>query len=895
MSSPFIRASLRLPLAFFASGAAALLFEVLWFRALGRVLGNTVWAGALVLTAFMLGIALGGMLAARWAERIRRPALAFSAAEVTVTLSGSLLVWGLPAAEAVIGDWLAPLAAHPAALSTSRLLLALAAMLVPTTAMGTTLAFGVRVLAQRDTTKALGTLYAANTFGACVAPLLAEYYLIGALGLSGTAAVAAALDLVAAALAWTSGTPSPPSLPPSPKAGSSPRRLLATAALAGGLALALEVVWFRLLLLYAPGTDKTFAMMLTLVLAGIAVGGALAPALARVRFAWIPASCSLAVVLGYALTRPGSGLEMIHYGLPLMLPAAVLSGALFTLLGTELRSTSANPQAPIARLVSTNALGSACGSALAGFALLPRLGIETSLLVLAAGYAALPLLFVRRPAPWKAVVPAVIAAMGLLLFPAGRTASHLAQAANVYQKLDGSSVVQVTQGPTTTLQLLQREQFGEPVSWRILSDHFSMTAIDPFGLRYMQLFAWLPLSLHPAPRRGLLISYGAGNTAQALLDEPELHSLTVVDVSPEMLASSRTIHSAQDPLLDPRVNVMLEDGRQFLRTRREQFDIITGEPPPPAMAGVVNLYTREYFAALAARLAPGGLATYWLPVDQMEPNGARAVVAAFCSAFADCSLWTGFRFQWVLLGGRDFDSRPSLQRFARLWRDPSSAPRIAANGFEHPEQLGATFLADATQLARWYGGTPPLDDDHPKRIVADLLRPKPLDEYLALLAPGDARGRFETSAWIAAHWPAGLARATEPYFDPQPILNGQFEATEQELQLVDEFLRESDLRVPVLWLLGSNVPEQQALARRLRAVGAEERLRPDYAYASAVGALADRKFAEAARLFTAAAKAAPQQAGAPAAYAWCRAGRPKKAARVPGAERLPPALRCWKR
>jgi predicted membrane-bound spermidine synthase len=884
-----IRDSLRLPLAFFASGAAALLFEVLWFRALGRVLGNTVWAGALVLTAFMLGIALGGILAARWAGRVRRPALAFAAAEITVALSGGLLVWGLPAAEPAIGEWLAPLAGHPAALSASRLLLALAAMLVPTTAMGTTLALGVRALGNRNTAKALGALYAANTFGACVAPLLAEYRLIGALGLAGTAGVAAALDLVAAALAATTGA-SPPPVASARENGPPPWCLLAVAALAGGLALALEVVWFRLLLLYAPGTDKTFALMLTILLAGIAAGGAVAPALARLRIEWMPALCSLAVVLGYALAVPALGQEMLHHALLLMLPTAVLSGALFTLLGAELRAGLANPQAPVARLVSANALGGACGSALAGFALLPRLGMETSLLALAAGYAVLPMLFVRRPVSWKPFFPAALATLGLLLFPAGRIESHLAQAARVYQELDGSSVVEVTQGPTTTLQLLGRERFGEAAWWRLLTDGYSMTGIDRGSLRYMQLFAWLPLSLHPAPRRALLISYGAGNTARALLDEPELQSLTVVDVSPEILAASRTIHGARNPLLDPRVRVVLEDGRHFLRTRRERFDIITGEPPPPAMAGVVNLYTREYFGALAERLAPGGLATYWLPVNQLEPDGARAVTAAFCSAFPDCSLWTGFRFQWVLLGGRDFASRPALERFARLWREPSRG--LAASGFEHPGQLGAAFLADATQLALWYGDTPALNDDHPKRIASDV-KPRPLDEYFSLLAPADARRRFESSAWIAAHWPVGLARATMPYFDPQPILNGQFETSDQDLHLVDDFLRGSDLRTPVLWLLGSDVPEQQALARRLRVASPEERRRPDYAYASAVGALADRKFSDAARLFAEAAKSAPQQAGPPAAYAWCRAGRPKEAAQVPGAERLAPALRCW--
>src|SRR4051812_20740371 len=145
---------LGLPLAFFASGAAALLFEVLWSRALGRVLGNTVWAGALVLTAFMLGLALGGVLAARWTQRIRRPARAFAVAEATVAVTGTLIVWALPELEALAGSWLAPLVEHSGLLGAVRLLLSLAALLVPTTAMGMTLAFGVRALADKETTRA---------------------------------------------------------------------------------------------------------------------------------------------------------------------------------------------------------------------------------------------------------------------------------------------------------------------------------------------------------------------------------------------------------------------------------------------------------------------------------------------------------------------------------------------------------------------------------------------------------------------------------------------------------------------------------------------------------------------------------------------------------------------
>jgi spermidine synthase len=886
-----------LPFAFLASGAAALLFEVLWFRALGRVVGNTVWAGALVLTAFMLGMALGGVLAARCARWIRRPTRAFAAAEITVAVTGSLLVWTLPGLEALIGQWLSPLVEHSTVLAGVRLLLALAAMLVPTTAMGMTLAFGVRILAHKDTARALGTLYAANTFGACVAPLLAEYCLIGELGLRGTALVAACLNLLAAVLALQH-----PQLPRAAEPGvattfRSPARLLVAAAVAGALALGLEVIWFRLLILYAPGSDTAFALMLTIVLLGIALGGALAPLLARASFAWVAAASSLAVVAGYLVAGPlhiPGPPELIHYAIPLMLPAALLSGSLFILLGAELRGESENPQPAIGRLTTANALGAAMGAALAGLVLLPQLGIEGSLFLLAAGYALLPILLIDARAMWRSLWPVVPAAAGLLFFPFGRMEMHLAEAAFSYRLGKAAKVVKVIEGPTTTLQILRYERFGEAAAWRLLTDSYSMTATDHYVLRYMQLFAWLPLSLHPEPRRALLISYGAGNTAQALLSEPRLTQLTVVDVSPEILAASSVIHGDRDPLRDPRVRLVREDGRHYLRTRREQFDIITAEPPPPVIAGVVNLYTREYFMALAERLAPGGLATYWLPVSQLDPSGARAVIAAFCHAFPDCTLWVGVSYDWILMGGREFKHRASAQHFARLWRDPVAAPRLAANGFEQPAQLGAAFLADAAQLRRWYGAAPELTDDHPKRLAAELALDRPVEEYRPWLHPDRALRRFEASSWVAAHWPAELIRQSPQYFAVQPVLNGQIPADPvKSLRDVDTLLRHTDLRIPVLWLLDSDVTEQEIVNRRLAGDGAEHSLRPEYAYPLGVRALVERDYAQAAALFAEAAQRNPRQAGALAAYALCRAGSPRQAAAVKGANFLMPELRCW--
>ena len=846
---------MRLALAFFDSGAAALLFEVLWFRALGRALGNTVWAATVVLTAFMLGIAIGDMLAARWAPR--HAGRAFAAAELTVAAAGSLVVWALPAFEWTIAQWLAPLEGHGAALAGARLLLALAALLVPTIAMGMTLPLGVRMLADRETTRALGGLYAANTFGACVAPLVAEFLLIEQLGLRGTALAGAGLNLLAASLGLLH--PVPEIAVSTKGVARAPRRFLAAAAAAGALALGLEVVWFRLLLLHAAGTDTSFALMLMLLLAGVALGGVAASLVARWRLVWIVAAASAAVALGYRLASPAeTAAGVLRYAVPLMLPAAMLSGVVFTLLGAALRADSADPRPAIGQLTSANTLGAAFGAALAGLVLLPRLGMETSLFALAAGYALLALLFVGPRAGWRSWLPAAAAAAVLWFFPFGLMQSHLSQAAQVYRGLDGSRVVSVTEGPVTTLQVLQSERFGQPAGWRLVTDSYSMSGIERNSVRYMQFFAWLPLALHPAPRRALLISYGAGNTAQALLDEPSLRRLTVVDLSPEILAASPLLHRERDPLRDPRVHLVLEDGRHYLFSRDERFDIITGEPPPPGIAGVVNLYTYEYFTALAKRLAPGGLASYWLPVHQLEPRGARSVIAAWCEAFPDCSLWAGSSYNWVLLGGRGFENRAHRGHVARLWENPAAAPRIAASGFEHPAQLGAAFLADAAQLRGWIGGTPLLTDDYPKRIAAPPPPGLSLDEYSLWLNPEAARQRFTASTWIERHWPQGLREQSLQFFSVQPIVNGQVTGEPaKQLPIVDWLLRGTQLQIPVYWLLGSDIVEQRIVEKLPH--------RPEHAYARGVRALAEREYARAAVFF--------QEAGnrTLAAYATCRA------------------------
>src|SRR5207244_9155885 len=137
------------------------------------------------------------------------------------------------------------------------------------------------------------------------------------------------------------------------------------------------------------------------------------------------------------------------------------------------------------------------------------------------------------------------------------------------------------------------------------------------------------------------ISYGVGITAHTLTQARQLDSIDVVDISKSILDLSSIVWpGSANPLADRRVHAHIEDGRFFLLTTPRRFDLITAEPPPPKTAGIVNLYTREYFELMRDRLSDRGIASYWLPIYQLSDSDAKAIIGAFCGAFSDCSLWS---------------------------------------------------------------------------------------------------------------------------------------------------------------------------------------------------------------------------------------------------------------
>jgi spermidine synthase len=703
----------------------------------------------------------------------------------------------------------------------------------------------------------LGRLYGANTLGAMVGAVIGEAILIEWLGIRGSAIFVAMLGISAglAALLLARSLPAI-ATEGSPGVESTRSQSLSIAAwcylaasfLAGGILLAFEVVWFRFLHLFAHGGGFAFALMLATVLGGIGVGGALAGSLIR-RFPSIEgktalvafaAGCvSVGVYLGfawvidsyrYAYIREPEDVLWLAFCLTFI--PSLLSGVLFTLLGAALGREVFPDSRATGLLTLSNTLGAGLGSIIGGFVLLPTLGMELSFWLLSGLYGVVGAILyaasrLAQPKP-RMIGTWLVAAMflaSIVLFPSGLMEKDYLQRAIKRYRGEPKDVLAIREGVLQTNIYLRRPLDGETIHLRLITDGYSMSGTAERNRRYMKLFVYWPVALHPNPKRALLISYGVGETAKALTETSNFEEIDVVDISPEIVEASDILfpNPEDDPLNDPRVRVHIEDGRYFLKSRKEGYDLITGEPPPPKIGSVVSLYTREYFELVRERLNPGGINTYWLPVHNLLESDTKAIIRAYCDVFPDCALWSGSNLDWMLTGTREYAGGTSLTHFARQWSDPVVSSELATLGIDSPQLLGTLFMAGPNRLREITAETLPLIDDFPKRISNELTGPTIAHVYTPWMDVKRSREQFQNSALIRKYWPEEIRSETLKQFDYQRMLNETYQSYTNESPIKDlhRVLSNTSYRFLAVRLLGQDGDRLSAI-RRLIAKGAPE-------------------------------------------------------------------------
>src|SRR6266478_4174749 len=371
-------------------------------------------------------------------------------------------------------------------------------------------------------------------------------------------------------------------------------------------------------------------------------------------------------------------------------------------------------------------------------------------------------------------------------------------------------VVKIIEGTSDTLQLLRRDLFGEPYYYRLLTNALTMSATNPRSQRYMRLFAYLPLAFRPESEDVLLICYGCGVTADAFLHGLQVKRMDVVDISKEVfaLADFYSGINYSNPLRDPRTHSVVQDGRFFLQASPHQYDIISGEPPPPKMAGAVNLYTEEFFSLMRSRLKEDGIATFWLPINQLKVDETKAILRAFHNAFPNALVWGGADQDWIMMGINGPGRRASEDELRQLWSDPTAGADLRTIGIEVPQQLGALFLMDGDEIDRITHNVAALTDVYPKRLTD-----RPWDDEanhrftLNYLTAPAAVQRFAHSSLMNQIWPETLNPAPtemESFFTVRQTRYLSETVGSNKLAELDLYLRHSRLRIPVLEVLGSD-------------------------------------------------------------------------------------------
>ncbi|MCC5794590.1 MAG: hypothetical protein JJT85_07620 [Chromatiales bacterium] len=295
----------------------------------------------------------------------------------------------------------------------------------------------------------------------------------------------------------------------------------------------------------------------------------------------------------------------------------------------------------------------------------------------------------------------------------------------------------------------------EPGNHRLFFGNLSMSGTNLLAQAYMRLMAHVPLLLQENPERALLICFGVGNTASAIASHPGIRQLDIVDLNRNVFLTAPAFSATHgDVQADPRVRLINDDGRNFLRLTDEVYDLVTSEPPPPMAPGVYRLYSREYYQAIRERLTPSGMMSQWLPVYQMPMEAVALAISTFIDVFPDALLYVGIQNELLLIGGR---GEIDLERLARRFGEsPAVIADLRSIGVREVEHLLVRIMAGDRELQQRYAGRRVLSDQH-NQLDQLMLRPDnlallPYDPFAVIdYVRGQSPGLAERIAPLVTH------------------------------------------------------------------------------------------------------------------------------------------------
>jgi spermidine synthase len=753
----------------FASGAASLVYELIWVRHLSLVFGASLYAMSAVLCAFMIGLAGGAWVMGRLLGSIsfkletRKLVRVYGALEGLTGLYALCFPLGLDLLEKLYPLILPAsrqigLTVHLMEFAISTLL-----MLPATLMMGATLplvgCWATRNQADKVFTK-VSLLYGINTLGAVFGCLFAQFFAIRLWGVQGTTWFAVALNVMifmvccGKARTFYVAEPSPAETKKYKDKQENQFSsnigiwVLAMFAYSGMASLSSEILWARILVFPMGSTLYSFALILATFLSAIALGSLAAnKILGRsqlvVKFVVLEISIGVFCIAilpvlsnltewtsladGYFYSLDSSPEKIIFirslFAFVLMFLPTFGFGLLFPLANHICSYRFEGVGKILGNTYSINTLGGVLGTILTPFLFIPLWGIRLSLYGI---YAVLILFGVFVLARVRQFKPAFTVMMlsvvfFVLVFGKGfwvpdieiqKSGQGNFARLEVNVPANRTRLLDYKEGEYSTISIVEDK---ESRARTIYLDGFSTATVSSLfsGSTYMQAMGFVPMMLHPTPKKVLVIGFGTGNTlgTASLFPGAEVHG---VEIDKNVLEFSKWFSRWNHDVLNrPNTKMFVQDGRAFLKWSESSYDVIIMEPMSPLQAGVVNLYSKEFYELVLSRLKEDGLLVQWLPLHLVGPEDAKAITHTFHRVFPEFSVWNSFLTRIIMLVGSRKPVTLNKKHFEALMDNPKIqqiAKEMKVNSFL---DFADFYITEGKRLSPFLQGAGEITDDLP--------------------------------------------------------------------------------------------------------------------------------------------------------------------------------------
>ena len=727
-------------LSFFLSGTAGLMYEIVWMRLLTLSFGSMVFAVGAVLSSFMAGLALGNFFFGRAADTWRRPLLGYALLEAGIGLTALLVPPLLNLARhAVIGYGGATSSFMGQTLLTFGL--SFVVLMIPTALMGGTLPVISRALIRRnkDVAGKVGALYSLNTFGAVLGVALAGLLILPKIGLRNTMLLAVAINLLVAVVVGlisfavrrpVLGRKEPVTSRPARPAHASALVLTFAIGFSGLASMVYEVSWARSLALVIGSSIYAFNTMLLSFIFGIGLGSLIfayifrrrAPSIALFSYVEVAIGISCFLVVFFFDRLPVLFLNVFKALAPavghlffgellicflVMLIPTTLFGATLPMISHILTKDERLIGTSIGRVYAANTAGCILGSAGASFVLIPILGLQQTLklaVVVNVLVAISAFILSKKGKSSKYIFSASAVALIALVFAAPKQWNQNVMTIGVapnavwLQKLTKmASLKDIASVPEL---LYYRHGLNSTVAVLKGQNDISMSidgktdASAKGDLATQLLIGYVPLFLHSQPETVMILGLGSGITVAATISAGARHS-DCLEIEPAVVSASEYFSEAnRDVLGNPNVKIILADGRNYLLSTKKRYDVITSEPSNPWMAGISNLFTKEFYEICARRLKPGGIMCQFIHGYNLDPEDFRMVMATFSSVFPHKQLWSSaFSVDYLMIGSAS-EIKINLDTIKQKMKAKEVASDLKRIGITTVTDFMAHFLLD---------------------------------------------------------------------------------------------------------------------------------------------------------------------------------------------------------